>query len=264
MTKCQLMPTNLCEDSSQWRHPNPRHQLQVPYCSDIAMLLQVPTASSVAPVARSLAHLPLSDAAATNLLPPTSSKAVIASIALRGGEIFAKHADSVLDISRVRMRLEGLASYATLCALLANGCLRLYSSVKAQDKTADVKKQRAYDAFYFFIVISILSGSYTTVVFTLLALFSKTALGRGYDKEFLKFWSATTGLRESGLEAFLAALVCFEFAFILSLYLRTEGRRRKMLVLLACCLAAFSFARWFQIMRLVSTLLFPIRAEMDY
>lgn len=191
-------------------------------------------------------------------------QAAAVSIALRGGEIFAKHADSVLDISRVRMRLEGLASYATLCALLANGCLRLYSSVKVQDKTEDIKKQRAYDAFYLFIVISILSGSYTTVVFTLLALFSKTALGRGYDQEFLKFWAATTGLRESGLEAFLASLVCFEFAFILSLYLKTQGKRRRLLVLLACFMALYSFSRWFKIMRLVSTLLFPIRAEMDY
>jgi hypothetical protein len=191
---------------------------------------------------------------------------VTSNIALRGGELFAKHADTVLDISRVRMRLEGLASYATLCALLANGCLRLYSSVKTQDKTddSDVKRNRAYDAFYLFIVISILSGSYTTVVFTLLALFSKTALGRGYDAQFLEFWKATTGLRESGLEAFLASLVCFEFAFILSLYLRTEGRRRRILVLVACCLAIYSFSRWAKIMRLVSTLLFPIRAEMDY
>jgi tRNA(His) 5'-end guanylyltransferase len=125
-------------------------------------------------------------------------------------------------------------------------------------------KHRAYDAFYLFIVISILSGSYTTVVFTLLALFSKTALGRGYDEQFLQFWSATTGIRESGLEAFLASLVCFELAFILSLYLRTEGRRRKILVLLACCIAAYSFSRWAKIMQLVSTFLFPIRAEMEY
>lgn len=192
-----------------------------------------------------------------------SKQAAFSAIALRGGEIFAKHANSALDINRVRMRLEGLASYATLCALLANGCLRLYSSVN-HETTSSVKKNRAYDAFYLFIIISILSGSYTTVVFTLLALFSKTALGRGYDEQFLEFWAATTGLRESGLEAFLASLVCFEFAFILSLYLRTSGKRRRILVLVACCLTAYSFSRWAKIMRLVSTLLFPIRAEINY
>lgn len=185
-------------------------------------------------------------------------------VLLRGGEIFAKHADSVLDIGRVRMRLEGLASYATLCALLANGCLRLYSSVGKGKKDDAPTTRRAYDAFYFFIVISILSGSYTTVVFTLLALFSKIALGRGYDREFLEFWAATTGLRESGLEAFLASLVCFEFAFILSLYLRTDGRRRRILVFIACLLAMYSFSQWAKIMRLVSTMLFPIRAERNY
>jgi hypothetical protein len=113
-------------------------------------------------------------------------------------------------------------------------------------------------------VISILSGSYTTVVYTLLALFSKIALGRGYDAQFLQFWSATAGLRESGFEAFMASLVCFEFAFILSIFLKTSGRRRKLIVLLACTLAACSFARWYQIMRLVSTMLFPLRAEIQY
>ena len=231
------------------------------------MLLHSPITSHVARTfGQQHLSASLSPVSTANNLLVAVSASKHGAILIRGGEIFAKHADSVLDISRVRMRLEGLASYATLCALLANGCLRLYSSVKTQDdeKTSSVKQNRAYDAFYLFIVISILSGSYTTVVFTLLALFSKTALGRGYDRQFLEFWAATTGLRESGLEAFLASLVCFEFAFILSLYLKTRGKRRRILVLVACCLAAYSFSRWIQIMRLVSTLLFPIRAEIDY
>jgi len=183
-----------------------------------------------------------------------------------GGEFFARKASS-LDISRVRMRLEGLMAYATLCALLANGCLRLYSAVKLpkrEQEMADKTKRTAYDAFYLFIVISILSGSYTTVVFTLLALYSKTALGRGYDAQFLEFWAATAGLRESGFEAFLYSLVCFELAFILSLFLRTEGRRRKILVLLACTISLFSFSNWYRIMRLAAQFLFPLRAEIEY
>jgi hypothetical protein len=201
------------------------------------------------------------------------------------------------------MRLEGLMAYATLCALLTNGCLRLYSSVQepklkqqqalpnsndneiTANSTAESQQQqmhkhhrinlRAYDAFFVLIVVSILSGSYTTVVYTLLALFSKIALGRGYDAQFLQFWSASAGLRESGFEAFMASLVCFEFAFVLSIFLKSnEGnggcsssssrRRRQLIVLLACTLMACSFARWYQIMRLVSTMLFPLRAEVQY
>ena len=188
-------------------------------------------------------------------------------IARGGGEFFAKKQASVIDISRVRMRLEGLMAYATLCALLANGCLRLYSAVKLpkrDQEMADKSKKTAYDAFYVFIVVSILSGSYTTVVFTLLALYSKTALGRGYDAKFLQFWAATAELRESGFEAFMYSLVCFELAFILSLFLRTEGRRRTILVLLACAISIFSFSSWYRIMRLAATLLFPLRAEVEY
>jgi len=103
---------------------------------------------------------------------------VALSIARGGGvasELFSKHSNAALDMGRVRLRLEGLQSYATLCALLTNGCLRLYSSVKVpkQQQSGDSESPSrghtmALDAFLFCIVFSVLFGSYTTIVFTLL------------------------------------------------------------------------------------------------
>ena len=214
----------------------------------ITMLIRSPFINQVTQLIPSTT-LPMKMMSLDSLSEPNSSPLWL-TMALRGGELFAKRQGTVLDISRVRMRLEGLSAYATLCALLANGCLRLYSAVtipKREEEQADKIKKRAYDAFYFFIVVSILSGSYTTVVFTLLALFSKTALGRNYDRQFLEFWSATAGIRESGLESFLYSLVCFELAFILSIFLRTEGKRRVVLVALGLIMASFSFSRWGEI-----------------
>ena len=54
---------------------------------------------------------------------------ILTALVRGGAELFAKNHDTLLDLPRVRMRLEGLQVYATLAALLTNACLRLYSSV---------------------------------------------------------------------------------------------------------------------------------------
>ena len=211
-------------------------------------------------------------------------KSLLLTTIIRGGELFARQHTEHLDISRVRMRLEGLQAYGTLCALLANGCLRLYSSISVPTTsernvdsvngddttttkkgfTKKLRKRLAYDGFFLCVVLSVLSGAYTTVVFTLLPLYSKMALGRGYDKQFLEFWAATAQIRETGFTAFLSSLVSFEIAFVLSLYLRTRGRRKRMLVTVATIICLASFWEWTTVMKLASKYLFTLHAEKDY
>jgi len=198
--------------------------------------------------------------------------ALVSSIAHGGGtrvvELFAKHHATALDLNRVRMRLDGLQLYATLTALLTNGCLRLYSSVStptpAQEEQSSWQDKLSLDLFFICATVSILSGSYTTIVFGLLSLYSKTALGRGLDNSFLSFWAATSSIRESALESFLFCLISFELAFILSLFIRLSGRRRKLLVALACIMSFLSFRKWTQIMILASKFLFTLRAETQF
>ena len=179
-------------------------------------------------------------------------------------------ANGALDIGRVRMRLEGLQAYATLGALLANACLRLYSSVKEPNEDDEKTKgevgwrgwmnRLAMDIFLLCVVVSVLSGSYVTVIFSMLSLYSKTALGRGFDEQFLQFFAATASLRERGFASFLYCLASFEMAFILSLALRFKGRRRILIVSLACLLSGFSISQWSTIMHLATVHLFPAQA----
>jgi hypothetical protein len=140
----------------------------------------------------------------------------------------------------------------------------LYSAVAERDAKGSRSKKIALDLFFIAVVMSILSGSYTTVVFTLMPLYSKTALGRGYDQRFLDFWAATANIRETGFLAFLCCLVSFEVAFCLSLFIRTTGKRQKLLVGLASALAVMSFFEWTNVMRLASQFLFPLHAEVEY
>ena len=222
--------------------------------------------SNVSPTQASLQSS--STALFTTALPEGGISAVdlVLQIAHGGVELFARHPSTTLDIGRVRMRLEGLQLYATLTALLTNGCLRLYSCINPNKEPQEESRLEgiALDSFFVCTAISVLSGSYSTIVFGLLSLYSKTALGRGLDEPFLQFWSATTAIRESALESFLYTLISFEAAFILSLFLRFKGRRRKLLVTLACLLSFHSFRRWTQIMILSSRYLFPLRAESQF
>ena len=178
-----------------------------------------------------------------------------------------------LDISRVRMRLEGFQAYGTLCALMVNACLRLYSSVKIphNNKEGDTTapwtlSNVAMDVFLLSVIVSVLFGSYGTIAFSLMALFSKTALARGRDAQFLEFFAATADIRQTGFESFVLCLVSFETAFILSLFLRFQGqrRRRNLFVTLACVISCMSVWRWSSIMRLAGEYLFPLRAEVSY
>lgn len=203
-------------------------------------------------------------------------------------------AETMLDLTRVQMRLEGLQVYATLAALLTNACLELYVNVKEPDEETDDgdamknatyaekekkrlttrRRQRirnwAVDIFYLCTVVSILSGSYTTVVFGLLSILSKTALGRGLDASFIEFWGQSAGIRNSGLESFLVALVSFEVAFLLSLMTKfsfknpRKRRRQNMLVGIGTVILLISMRRWIKLLYLASKLLFPLWAEVEY
>ncbi|CAJ1948443.1 unnamed protein product [Cylindrotheca closterium] len=211
-------------------------------------------------------------------------------------------ADTMLDLTRVQMRLEGLQVYATLAALLTNACLQLYVNVKEPEEetddddddgdgtmvngtmtTTEEKEQRklarkrrqrrrnwSVDAFYLCTVVSILSGSYTTVVFGLLSILSKTALGRGLDASFIEFWAESAGIRNSGLESFLMALVSFEVAFLLSLMTKfsfknpRKRRRQNVLVGIGTLILLISMRRWTKLLYLASKLLFPMWAEVEY
>lgn len=200
-------------------------------------------------------------------------------MALPIAEMFAAGSSQtpMLDMSRVGMRLEGIQVYATLAALLTNACLELYSNIRIPEdekeettsSTAEKQKKRrkhnwAIEAFLLCTAVSVLFGSYTTIVFGLFSILSKTALGRGLDIEFLEFWAQSASIRNSGFESFLCSLICFELSFVLSLFLKFKGRRRQYLVTLATVIFLLSVRRWTSLLHLASKLLFPLYAEAEY
>ena len=168
----------------------------------------------------------------TSVAASSSSSAAVGHVvpwlALRAGAVVAAAAgggSNVFDLTRVRIRLEGLQSYGVVTALLMNAVLRLYSMTPRQLKPGDTRINNVTKAvFTVFCIISVLCGAYTTVVFSLLGLYSKSAIGMGHDQAFLDFLKATASFRKLAFDAFLTCLLSFKITFVLALFITTTPK----------------------------------------
>ena len=182
----------------------------------------------------------------SNILPTTLS--------LSGGSAAA------LDLTRVKTRLEGLSSYGVVTALIMNAGLRLYSSTPKQLEEGKQKQleNAAKIMFCFSVVTSIVAGAYTSVVFSLLGLYAKTALGLGMDEPYLQFMEKTACYRQYAFDSFVVSLVTFEVALTTSLFINYRGSNKTRwlasgISLLFLCVSYF---HWSSIMSIARDVLF--------
>ena len=160
-------------------------------------------------------------------------------MALRGGDTAAAAAETVFNLNRARIRLEGLSSYGLITSLLMNATLALFGMTRKKVITKEDNNvdRTAKTIFLFLVSVSIIAGFYTTIVFTLLVLYSKTALGMAKDTAFLEFFSQTANVRQTGFFSFIVSLVSFTVSFCLSIFINYEGPIRWYATSLADCAA---------------------------
>jgi hypothetical protein len=181
----------------------------------------------------------------------------------------ATAAEGGLDLARTTIRLESINSYSIVAALLLQATLKLYSDTpkdliednddKDEDEDGNKYNKRDNLVKILFVTsagLSIICGAYTTVVFSLLGLYSKSALGMGLDDSFLRFYAATAIVRKRAFDSFLMALMSFEFCFALSLLLNYDGKTKWWSVSIATILAIWSWRHWQEIIDIAGTLLF--------
>lgn len=175
----------------------------------------------------------------------------LSALAIRGGNAALQN----FDLERTRIRLESINSYGVVTALLLQAALRLYSSTPK-----DLGESRIQNAtkivFILSVGLSIICGAYTTVVFSLLGLYSKSALGLNMDSSFLEFFAATATVRKRAFDSFLIALISFELCFVTSLFLNYDGKVRWWVASVAIILAFYSWQHWQDIITVAGRLLF--------
>lgn len=131
---------------------------------------------------------------------------------IRGG--VAPPASAVIDISRESLHSQGLATYATITALIMNASLRLWTSTNFSKD----QKKIVSDVFNFATALCIMSGSFTAILFQLLTIYSKSALAMGNDEGYLVFKAATKCFRIWGFRCFLTEAISFAACFLSRLY----------------------------------------------
>jgi len=201
----------------------------------------------------------------TSLIPGMQSAGKVISamppaavFALRGGSTVATAA---FDLTRARIRLEGLSAYGLIAVLLMNSALRLYTSVPKKIKDVSGSKDAKIEnvatvLFTILSVVCILAGITTSIIYSLLGLYSKTALGMGNDQGFIDFFAATTAARKFGFVSMITSLLCLKGSFVMSTFIYFQGKTRYFLSGLTLLLSIFSWMSWSPIVSAASATLF--------
>ena len=162
---------------------------------------------------------------------------------------------AAMDISRFKLRLDGLHTYAVITTLLMNASLRLYSATPKRFVAEQNVRNVLKIVFSALVTISVLTGSYTTIVLSLVELYAKRALGRGQDAAVLSFFTQTQPIRELAYDTWIVSLVAFQASFVLSLFLNHDGGWDVKLAVGAAVAAVLCWWKWSMVMVLASTLL---------
>ena len=141
--------------------------------------------------------------------------------ALKGAK--SSLADAMLDMSRERYKLESMATYSTITALIMNACLRLYTSQKFAKDPETGATRWVQHVFSLLSIVCIVSGAFTAVLFNILGIYSKESLGMQNDMGYMAFQAATAIHRKWGFRTFLSTCLSFVGSFLLSVYERAQA-----------------------------------------
>lgn len=104
--------------------------------------------------------------------------------------------------------------------------------------------------------LSITFGTYTATVFTLMTIYSKTALGMGLQSKYIEFFDSCATFRLWGFRSFLATLFTFNMGWLLSLVLNYEGEFRWWIALPALFVSIIGLAHYKMIISLAGSIIY--------
>jgi hypothetical protein len=174
----------------------------------------------------------------------------VGALALRGGA-----GDATLDLERVTLRLEGLDTYTVICAIVLSAIMDVYSGCETK-KFSSRSERIAQYVHAFCTTTSVLSTLYVIVLFSLLTLYAKTAVGMNADEVYLKLLVDTSTYRYVGFQAFVISLGAFEFAFVVNIFLNFRGRLRWLFSGMAAIGTVLCVKEWMVVFRCASTYIF--------
>jgi hypothetical protein len=160
---------------------------------------------------------------------PTTTTAPVTTKSKRPKPVFLTHER---DFFRQMARLESMDSYvlvSTLTASMSFGCLLGFQPSAAATNAAKTATQALLHTGLCQTIqvvsgLSALCGLYSTLIFSLTILYSKSALGAERDREYDKFIKRTVKARVRGFRSFTLSMGLFAMDAMLVIAERTSFR----------------------------------------
>jgi hypothetical protein len=111
-------------------------------------------------------------------------------------------------------------------------------------------------AFGVLCATTVALGLYTTAVFTIMSIYSKTALGMGHTTDFTNFFHACEKFRRYGFQGFVGALGSFTMSWVCSLLLTYEEDTRWWIALPAILVGIMGFLHYRELIALATTVIY--------
>ena len=104
--------------------------------------------------------------------------------------------------------------------------------------------------------ITVALGCYTTIVFTMMGIYSKTALGMGLVENYVNFFNSCAKFRVLGFYAFMGTLMTFSVGWVLALILCHEGEMKWYVAIPPSIITLLATLHFKEIFNLAGTLIF--------
>jgi hypothetical protein len=147
--------------------------------------------------------------------------------------------------------------------LILNASLRLYTSQKFEVKgDANGERPRVLhlleSIFNASSTLCILCGLFTAVLFNVLGIYSRAALGLGHDTGYVTFQTMTAIYRKWGFRTFLITCLSFVISFLASVFEKTsnEDRLGQAIVVSSIILAFFGVFHIHAVLRIASEVIY--------
>eukprot|EP00980_Cylindrotheca_fusiformis_P011276 scaffold2597_cov116-Cylindrotheca_fusiformis.AAC.4 len=159
-------------------------------------------------------------AATPSMLVAGASSALKTLAPLRGGAAAAL--STALDMEKETQNIAVLSSYGVVTVLVLNSALRLYTSTKIKRDPSKKYDWVLTSLFSLFSGLCVISGAFTGVMFQLLRIYAKSALGMGNIEGYKAFQAATAPYTNLGFHTFLVCLSSFVGTFLINFYNMTR------------------------------------------
>jgi hypothetical protein len=201
-------------------------------------------------VARSLVPCSISLIGDVVRVSTTNSAALLA---VRGGGQGDQY--GTLDLERVTLRLDGLDTYTVICAIVLSAIMDVYTGCETKKFSSHSERIAQY-VHSFCSTTSVVCALYVIVLFSLLTLYAKTAVGTNADDAYLKLLVDTSKYRYLGFQAFVISLAAFECAYVVNIFLNFRGRQRWLFSCMAAIGTVLCLKEWIFVIHCASTCIF--------